>query len=75
MTGWAQVNGRQGLTWDEMFAHDTWYVNNLGIGLDLKILWKTLIGVLMGRGLGSLPAGQLPRFDEIEARRQGAEDV
>ena len=29
----------------------------------------------MGRGLGSLPAGQLPRFDEIEARRQGAEDV
>ena len=75
MIGWAQVNGRQGLTWDEMFAHDTWYVNNLGIGLDLKILWKTLIGVLMGRGLGSLPAGQLPRFDEIEARRQGAEDV
>ncbi len=75
MTGWAQVNGRQGLTWDEMFAHDTWYVNNLGIGLDLKILWKTLIGVLMGRGLGSLPTGQLPRFDEIEARRQGAEDV
>ncbi len=75
LTGWAQVNGRQGLTWDDMFTHDAWYVKNFGLGLDLKVLWKTLIGLLLGRGLGALPAGPLPRFDEIEARRQGAEDV
>jgi len=75
ITGWAQVNGKNGLTWDDMFTHDRWYVDNAGLGLDVKILWKTLIGLLLGRGFGHLPAGQLPRFDEIEARRQGAEDA
>jgi lipopolysaccharide/colanic/teichoic acid biosynthesis glycosyltransferase len=75
ITGWAQVKGRNGLGWDEMFAHDVWYVDNRGFALDLKILAATLTGLLRGRGFGAAPAGQLPRFDEIEARRQGAEDA
>lgn len=75
ITGWAQVNGQQGLTWDEMFSHDLWYVSNRSFGLDLKILWKTFVGAFRGQRLAPLPAGQLPRFDEIEARRQGAEDA
>jgi lipopolysaccharide/colanic/teichoic acid biosynthesis glycosyltransferase len=75
ITGWAQIKGRGGFTWDEMFAHDIWYVDHVGIGLDLKILARTLLGALAGRSMASLPTGQLARFDEIEARRQGAEDV
>lgn len=75
LTGWAQVNGRQGLSWEEMFAHDLWYVNNRSFGLDLKILWRTFTGLFKGHGAAPLPQGQIPRFDEIEARRQGAEDV
>jgi sugar transferase EpsL len=75
ITGWAQVNGKQGLTWDDMFTHDRWYIDHYSLGLDAKILGKTLIGLFLGRGFGNIPAGQLPRFDEIEARRQGAEDA
>lgn len=46
ITGWAQVNGRNALTWQQKFEHDVWYVDNLSFGLDMKILaltlWKTL---------------------------------
>ena len=46
ITGWAQVNGRNALTWEQKFALDVWYVDNWSLGLDLKIIlltiWKTL---------------------------------
>lgn len=46
ITGWAQVNGRNALTWEDKFALDVWYVDHISVGLDLKImaltLWKTL---------------------------------
>lgn len=42
ITGWAQVNGRNTVTWDERFAYDVWYVNNLGFSTDFKILLKTV---------------------------------
>lgn len=69
------MNGRQGLTWDEMFTHDFYYIEHRSFGLDLKILAKTLFGVFRGKGTAAMPVGQLPRFDEIEARKQGAEDI
>jgi lipopolysaccharide/colanic/teichoic acid biosynthesis glycosyltransferase len=75
ITGWAQVNGRQGFTWEEMFAHDFYYVENRSFRLDLKILGKTLVGAFKGKSTSDMPSGQLPRFDEIEARKQGAEDI
>lgn len=43
LTGWAQVNGRNALTWDEKFALDNWYVDNQSLTLDLKILWLTAL--------------------------------
>ena len=46
LTGWAQVNGRNALSWDEKFALDTWYVDNRSFALDLAILWRTLRKVL-----------------------------
>jgi len=48
ITGWAQVNGRNALSWDDKFKLDVWYVDNRSIWLDLKIMWMTIAKVLMG---------------------------
>ncbi|WP_313799853.1 sugar transferase [Cytobacillus sp.] len=45
ITGWAQVNGRNAITWDEKFKFDIWYVKNQSLYLDIKILWLTIIKV------------------------------
>lgn len=55
LTGWAQVNGRVGITWGERIELDNWYVENRSIRLDLRILARTLAQVVSGRGLD--PAG------------------
>lgn len=51
ITGWAQVNGRNALSWQEKFKLDVWYVENLSFWLDLKILFLTLIKVLKREGI------------------------
>jgi lipopolysaccharide/colanic/teichoic acid biosynthesis glycosyltransferase len=51
ITGWAQVQGRLGITWEERIEHDIWYVDNRSLRLDLRILGRTLWLVLTGRGL------------------------
>jgi lipopolysaccharide/colanic/teichoic acid biosynthesis glycosyltransferase len=51
ITGWAQVNGRIGISWGERIELDNWYVENRTPILDLKILARTVIGVVSGRGL------------------------
>ena len=56
LTGWAQVNGRNALSWEEKFALDLWYVDHLSWRLDLTILWRTAGRVLGGRGVAA--AGQ-----------------
>jgi lipopolysaccharide/colanic/teichoic acid biosynthesis glycosyltransferase len=48
ITGWAQVNGRNLSTWTDRLAHDVWYVENRTIGLDVKILFMTVLGLLSG---------------------------
>jgi lipopolysaccharide/colanic/teichoic acid biosynthesis glycosyltransferase len=45
ITGWAQVNGRNAISWSEKFKLDVWYVNNLSFSLDLKIILSTIIKV------------------------------
>ncbi len=45
MTGWAQVNGRNAISWEEKFKLDVWYVDNWSLCLDIKILWITFIKV------------------------------
>jgi sugar transferase EpsL len=49
ITGWAQINGRNAISWEEKFALDVWYVDHHSIALDLGILWTTLGKVLGGR--------------------------
>jgi lipopolysaccharide/colanic/teichoic acid biosynthesis glycosyltransferase len=51
MTGWAQVHGRAGPSWEERIELDVWYVDNRSLGLDLRILARTLGLIVAGRGL------------------------
>ena len=74
LTGWNQVNGRNALTWEEKFTHDVWYVDNVSLGLYFKILAKTFWVTLRGDGVNAPGHSTMPRFDEIMARREGAED-
>ncbi|MBD2721698.1 sugar transferase [Hymenobacter armeniacus] len=53
LTGWAQVNGRNAISWEEKFAFDVWYVDNLSWRLDLTILWRTGGRVLRGSGVAT----------------------
>ena len=54
ITGWAQVNGRNAISWEEKFKFDVWYVDNQTFWLDLKILWMTLVKVFKREGISQL---------------------
>lgn len=73
ITGWAQVNGRNALTWEEKFALDTWYVDNWSLWLDVKILWMTVVAVLTRRGISAEGYATMPRF--TGAQSSGAEKI
>ena len=62
ITGWAQVNGRNALTWEEKFALDTWYADNWSLGLDLRILLLTFKCVLMRDGISNGNNATMPEF-------------
>ncbi len=62
ITGWAQVNGRNAITWEEKFRLDTWYVDNQSISLDIRILVKTLSKVLRREGISADGEATMPRF-------------
>ena len=51
VTGWAQVNGRNAISWDDKFKLDVWYVDNQTLLLDLRILWMTLVKVFKREGI------------------------
>lgn len=51
ITGWAQVNGRNAISWERKFEYDVWYAENLSLALDLKILWLTLMKVCRSEGI------------------------
>jgi undecaprenyl phosphate N,N'-diacetylbacillosamine 1-phosphate transferase len=53
ITGWAQVNGRNAIAWEQKFEFDVWYVDNISFILDIKILWLTLKKVLVREGISS----------------------
>lgn len=62
ITGWAQVNGRNALSWEEKFALDVWYVDNRTFALDLKILWLTLRKVLRRDGISAAGEATMSAF-------------
>lgn len=63
ITGWAQVNGRNSLSWDEKFKFDTWYVEHASLWLDLKILFKTLAVVFRRTGIRHAQSATMPEFE------------
>ncbi|CAB4939664.1 MAG: sugar transferase [Actinobacteria bacterium] len=67
ITGWAQVNGRNALTWEEKFEFDVWYVDHLSLGLDLRILWMTVLKVLRRDGISAEGHATAPEFLGVEA--------
>ena len=62
ITGWAQVNGRNAISWSEKFTYDLWYVDNQNLWLDLKILWLTLINVIRTEGINREGSATTPEF-------------
>jgi sugar transferase EpsL len=62
ITGWAQMNGRNALSWEDKFLLDVWYVENWSFVLDLRILAKTLWRVLMRDGISSQGHSTMPEF-------------
>lgn len=62
ITGWAQVNGRNALDWEERFAMDVWYVDNCSFWLDVKILWLTLLKVIRAEGVSQPGHVTMERF-------------
>ena len=63
LTGWAQINGRNTLSWDDKFALDTWYVDHQSMALDVQILWKTIFKVLQREGIHSDGEATMSKFE------------
>jgi lipopolysaccharide/colanic/teichoic acid biosynthesis glycosyltransferase len=63
ITGWAQVNGRNALTWKRKFELDVWYVDHWSFGLDLRILARTPRAVLTGSGIRAPGHATMPDFE------------
>ena len=62
MTGWAQVNGRNALTWDEKFQLDVWYVDHRSFGLDLRIILMTVGKLFKPEGISQPGHATMPEF-------------
>jgi lipopolysaccharide/colanic/teichoic acid biosynthesis glycosyltransferase len=62
ITGWAQINGRNAISWDEKFALDVWYVDHSGVWLDIKILALTVWRVLRREGISAAGEATMPKF-------------
>jgi lipopolysaccharide/colanic/teichoic acid biosynthesis glycosyltransferase len=71
ITGLAQVNGRNASTWEERLTNDVWYVDNWSLGLDLRIMMRTVPRGLAGAGIRQTGHATMPRFDE--SSRNGSE--
>ncbi len=62
ITGWAQVNGRNALSWEERFKLDVWYIDHRSLWLDLRILWLTVRKVIVREGISAQGEATMPRF-------------
>ena len=63
ITGWAQVNGRNAISWDKKFEYDVWYVDHLSLMLDVKILFKTVLKVIKSEGINAADVATIEPFN------------
>lgn len=62
ITGWAQVNGRNAISWEQKFDYDVWYVDNQSFWLDMKILWMTFLKVIKRSDISSNTSATMEKF-------------
>ena len=62
ITGWAQVNGRNSISWEQKFEYDVWYVENQSFMLDMKIIWMTFLKVLKKSDINSETSVSMEKF-------------
>ena len=62
VTGWAQINGRNAISWEDKFSLDVWYVDNQSLWLDIKILWLTVKKVLVRDGISAAGEATMSKF-------------
>ena len=65
VTGWAQVNGRNAISWEEKFKLDVWYVEHQSLALDIKILWLTVKKVLLRDGISAAGEATMAKFTGV----------
>jgi lipopolysaccharide/colanic/teichoic acid biosynthesis glycosyltransferase len=69
ITGWAQVNGRNAIAWDQKFEYDVWYVDHVTFWLDLKIIALTLKKVIVREGISSTSSDTMEPFEGISSKK------
>lgn len=62
ITGWAQVNGRNAISWEDKFYLDVWYIDNWSLGLDIKIILLTLLSLFKKEGINAEGSATMPEF-------------
>jgi lipopolysaccharide/colanic/teichoic acid biosynthesis glycosyltransferase len=62
ITGWAQVNGRNAISWEQKFEYDVWYVDHVGFLFDIKILWMTVFKVTKSEGINAAQSATMEKF-------------
>jgi len=71
ITGWAQINGRNAISWEQRFALDVWYVDNRSLWLDLRILARTVLAVLRRQGISAIGDVSMPEFQGTPPHERG----
>jgi len=71
ITGWAQVNGRNAISWEEKLDYDIWYVDNQSFWIDIKILWLTFLKVIARKETTPVDRVTMERFDDYIKSKQG----
>jgi lipopolysaccharide/colanic/teichoic acid biosynthesis glycosyltransferase len=74
LTGWAQVNGRNAISWEEKFTYDQWYVDHESLWLDLRILGRTVARVLGRRGIAAAGEATMPPFRGSAPPQEGRDE-
>jgi lipopolysaccharide/colanic/teichoic acid biosynthesis glycosyltransferase len=62
ITGWAQVNGRNAISWSDKFKYDVWYVDNISFLLDMKIIFLTIFKIFKSEGISAQGSATMPKF-------------
>ena len=70
MSGWAQVNGRNNLSWDEKLALDVYYVEHLTMWMDCKVIAKTIVNVLQHKDVNVVPGLRLGKLDDVRKQQK-----